>query len=117
MHHTAHEEGRSPAETDRRGHWQVCLCGEPRAQAQLRWAQRGVQRRPGRAERTDNWQHIVDCGTSILLHKWGYGPPGGSFVEAVAGNDLMGAFGRADWVNVRAIRFYCTLIHNTGLIE
>jgi hypothetical protein len=29
----------------------------------------------------------------------------------------MGAFGRADWVNVRAIRFYCTLIHNTGLIE
>lgn len=68
-------------------------------------------------ERTDNWQHIVDCGTSILLHKWGYGPPGGSFVEAVAGNDLMGAFGRADWVNVRAIRFYCTLIHNTGLIE
>jgi len=61
--------------------------------------------------------HVVHCGASILLHRWGYGPPGGSFVEAVAGNDLMEAFGRADWVNVRAIRFYCTLIYNTGLIE
>lgn len=61
-------------------------------------------------------QHVIAIGTSILCTKWQVGYPGGSFAQAVANNDLMGAFRSADQVNQRAIKFYCSLIYNTGYI-
>lgn len=61
-------------------------------------------------------QHVISIGTSILCTKWQVGYPGGSFAQAVANNDLMGAFGRADDVNRKAIGFYCSLIHNQPYI-
>lgn len=62
-------------------------------------------------------EHIVSIGTSILCTKWGVGFPGGSFVQAVVDNDLMGAFSRADSINSDCIKFYTTLIYNTRYIE
>ena len=62
-------------------------------------------------------EHIVRIGTSILCTKWGVGFPGGSFVQAVVGNDLMEAFGRADSINVDCIRFYTVLLYNARYIE
>lgn len=56
--------------------------------------------------------HIIQIGTSVLSTKWEVGYPGGSFVQAVVGNDLMGAFGRADEVNRQAIGFYVSLLYN-----
>jgi len=61
--------------------------------------------------------HIVNIGTSILCTKWGIGYPGGSFVQAVVDNDLMGAFSRADSINKDAIGFYCKLLYNIGYID
>ncbi len=62
-------------------------------------------------------EHIARIGTSILCTKWGVGAPGGSFVQAVVDNDLMGAFGRADSINLDSIRFYVMLIYNVSYIE
>ena len=61
--------------------------------------------------------HIVNIGTSILCTKWGIGYSGGSFVQAVVDNDLMGAFSRADHTNKNAIGFYCKLLYNVGYID
>ena len=61
--------------------------------------------------------HIVNIGPSILCTKWGIGYPGGSFVQAVVDNDLMGAFSRADSINKDAIGFYCKLLYNIGYID
>ena len=61
-------------------------------------------------------QHVIECGTSILCTKWQVGYPGGSFAQAVANNDLMGAFATADHINQDAIKFYCSLMYNTGFI-
>jgi hypothetical protein len=66
---------------------------------------------------TNETEHVVRIGTSILCTKWGIGYPGGSFVQAVVNNDLMEAFGRADSVNVNAIRFYVSLLYNQSYIE
>jgi hypothetical protein len=59
--------------------------------------------------------HVVRIGTSILCTRAGIGYPGGSFAKAVVDNDLMGAFGRADSVNLVCIRFYCSLLYNVGV--
>lgn len=56
--------------------------------------------------------HIIQIGTSVLSTKWELGPPGGSFVQAVVNNDLMGAFGRADETNRQVIGFYVSLLYN-----
>lgn len=64
----------------------------------------------------DDRQHVINIGTSILCTKWNVGYPGGSFVQAVVNNDLMGAFGSADHINQKAIKFYCSLIYNQGYI-
>ena len=61
-------------------------------------------------------QHVINIGTSILCTKWEVGYPGGSFAQAVANNDLMGAFATADQVNQGAIKFYCSLIYNQSYI-
>ena len=59
--------------------------------------------------------HVVRIGTSILCTRAGIGYPGGSFAKAVVDNDLMGAFGRADNINLVCIRFYCSLLYNVGV--
>jgi hypothetical protein len=65
----------------------------------------------------ESTNHIIDIGTSILMHKWrvGYLSPG-SFVEAVASNDLMRSVGCADGVNKQCLAFYVTLMLNLGYI-
>jgi hypothetical protein len=68
---------------------------------------------PFHAERA----HVIECGLSILCTKWGLGYPGGSFVQAMVDNDLTQAFGRADHINVNAIRFYVSLLYNQSYIE
>ena len=65
----------------------------------------------------DEISHVVNIGTSILSTKWGIGYPGGSFVQAVVDNDLMGAFSRADSINKDAIGFYCKLLYNILYID
>lgn len=61
---------------------------------------------------TENADHIINIGTSIYCTKRGIGPAGGSFVAAVVNNDLSGAFGRADDVNISVLKFYVVLIAN-----
>ena len=61
-------------------------------------------------------EHVVNIGTSILGTKWGIGYPGGSFVQAIVNNDLMETFGRADHINLNAIRFYVSLLYNQSYI-
>lgn len=65
----------------------------------------------------ESHDHIIQIGTSILCTKWGVGYTGGDFVKAVVDNDLMGAFGRADYINRQCIEFYCKLIYNTPYIN
>ena len=64
---------------------------------------------------SDQGQHIIQIGTSILCTKWGIGYSGGSFVQAVVDNDLMAAVGRADGTNIKMLPFYCKLIYNVGM--
>ena len=66
---------------------------------------------------TDEMDHVVNIGTSILGTKWGLGYPGGSFVQAVVDNNLMEAFGRADYINLNCIQFYVYLIYNQSYVE
>ena len=68
-------------------------------------------------ESQEKRDHIVSIGTSILQTKWGDGPSGGGFVQAIVRNDLRDSFGRADNVNINCIRFYCTLIYNQSYIQ
>jgi hypothetical protein len=63
----------------------------------------------------DEIEHIIEIGTSILMTKWGIGYPGGSFVQAIVDNDLQEAIGRADSVNIKALKFYVQLKYNTGM--
>lgn len=65
----------------------------------------------------DSKAHIINIGTSILCTKWEVPPFGGSFVRAVANNDLMGAYSNADTINTRCIQFYCALIYNVNYVE
>ena len=60
-------------------------------------------------------QHVIQIGTSILCTKWGIGYEGGSFVQSVVNNDLMGAVGRADATNAKMLPFYCKMMYNVGL--
>ena len=61
--------------------------------------------------------HIVRIGTSILCTRWEIGYPGGSFAQAIANNNLMETFGRADAINLKCIQFYVSLIYNQSYIE
>lgn len=64
---------------------------------------------------SEQGQHIIQIGTSILCAKWGIGYPGGNFVQAVVDNNLMSAVSRADNINVKMLPFYCKLIYNVGM--
>lgn len=59
--------------------------------------------------------HVVMIGTSIMATKWGIGWDGGSFVQAVVDNDLMGAVSRADYINSQLLKFYCSLMYNMAM--
>jgi hypothetical protein len=56
--------------------------------------------------------HIEQMCISILNTKYDVGHPGGSFVQSVVNNDLMGAFGRADSINRNFIGLYASLLYN-----
>ena len=66
---------------------------------------------------TDNKEHVINIGASILCTKWDIGHKGGSFVQAVVANDLSKALGCADYINEKALKFYCQLIQNVGMID
>jgi hypothetical protein len=59
-------------------------------------------------------QHIIQIGTSIMCTKWNIGYEGGGFVKAVVNNNLSAAIGSADSINIKALKFYCQLMYNTG---
>jgi hypothetical protein len=55
--------------------------------------------------------HIKNICFSILCTKHEIGPGGGSFVQAVVDNDLVGAFSKADHINQRYMKIYAELIY------
>ncbi len=61
---------------------------------------------------TDDKNHIISIGTSIICTRLEIGYAGGSFVQSVVNNDLRGAFANADHINVNAIRFYLMMMYN-----
>jgi len=61
-------------------------------------------------------EHVTRIGVSILSTKWGVGFPGGSFVQAVVDNNLLETVGRADSINLNAIRFYVYLVYNQSYV-
>lgn len=63
----------------------------------------------------ETYAHVVNIGTSILCTKWEVGPAGGSFVQSICNNDLMGSFGRADHINQEFIGFYVKMLYNVGM--
>ena len=56
--------------------------------------------------------HLIDCGVSVVETKYGIGPEGGGFVQAVVSNNLMEAFGRADSINQEYMGFYAYVLYN-----
>jgi len=63
---------------------------------------------------SEDFEHVIQTGVSILATKWGLEEFPGSFVKSVADNCLSGAFANADEVNQKVIKFYVFLIYNTG---
>jgi hypothetical protein len=59
-----------------------------------------------------NLPYIKQVCVSMLCTKWGIGPQGGGFVQAVVKNDLMGAVSRADGMNSHLLKFYCSMLYN-----
>ena len=56
--------------------------------------------------------HIPEHCREGLYHYFIEGIPTGGFLGAVLENDLMLAFGKADHINEKAIRNYCSFLHN-----
>lgn len=64
--------------------------------------------------RTDeDVQHLKNMCVSMLLSRDNI-LEGGSFVEAVVNNDLRGAVGRADRINIQNLPLYVTLLTSVG---
>jgi hypothetical protein len=63
---------------------------------------------------TEDKQHVIQIGTSILCTKWEIGYQGGGFVQSVVDNDLNGAISKADGTSMRALKFFCQLMYNVG---
>lgn len=63
-------------------------------------------------ENEESFRHVVAIGVSVLQTRYKElkGLPGGSFVQALVDNDLVGTFSRADRVNKLAIGFYLRLM-------
>lgn len=54
--------------------------------------------------------HVFEIGVSILCTKWGVGYQGGSFVQSIVNNDLVGAITSGDSVNIKMLSLYVMLI-------
>ena len=65
----------------------------------------------------ENFEHVVDIGTSVLCAKWEIGYKPGGFVQALIDNDLKGAFRKADKTNENCIGFYLRLMEAVGYIS
>lgn len=63
----------------------------------------------------DDFNHVVQIGTSCLMTKYGIGCPGGSFVQAIIDNNLAQAVAAADDTNIKLLKFYVMLLHNVTL--
>jgi hypothetical protein len=61
--------------------------------------------------------HIINIGTSIMCTKWEVGFPGGSFVQSINNNDLMGAVNSADDVCGNCLKFFVVLHYNLGYVN
>ena len=57
-----------------------------------------------------HYDHVRNICISILSTKYDIGYPGGSFVQSVVNNDLIGSFSRADNINEKYIKLYVELI-------
>jgi hypothetical protein len=60
-------------------------------------------------------EHVISIGTSIMMNRLGFNTYPGSFVQAVLGDSLSGAFNRADSINQQSLRFYATMMHSLGI--
>ena len=63
---------------------------------------------------SEDLEHVIQTGVSILATKWGLEEFPGSFVKSVVSNDLINTFASADDVNEKVIKFYVLLMYNTG---
>lgn len=61
--------------------------------------------------------HVIECGASIMLHKWKMNPHPGPFDEAIVNDKLSDAIGRADDTNRHMLIFYATMVYNMGFNE
>ena len=77
---------------------------------------RTFQTNPGLKQPTVS-RHIIDIGVSILCTAWKVGHPGGSFVKAVADNNLYLAIKSADSMNRHCLDFYSALVNETSPIK
>jgi hypothetical protein len=64
---------------------------------------------------SEMFESVVRTGTSIMMNKVGIDTRPGSFVRAILNNDLNGAVGHGDHVNIRVIPFYATMKYNLSI--
>ena len=76
------------------------------------WVNQNIGMIPERFRIESTLGYIKQVCVSMLCTKWGIGPQGGGFVQAVVKNDLMGAVGRADGMNIHLLKFYCSMLYN-----
>lgn len=65
----------------------------------------------------ENFEHVVDIGTSVLCAKWEIGYKPGGFVQSLIDNDLRRTYQKADKTNENCIGFYLRLIESVGYIS
>jgi hypothetical protein len=81
------------------------------------WVDRNIEMIPEGYRIESTFGYIKQLCVSMLCTKWGIGPQGGGFVQAVVNNDLMGAVSRADGMNSKLLKFYCSMLYNIGKPE
>lgn len=59
-------------------------------------------------------EHVIHCGTDLLLAKWGMRKNVGSFVQSILDNNLNNTFSFADSINENFIKFYVIMSYNVG---
>lgn len=76
------------------------------------WVDQNIEMIPVGFRIKPTLEYIKQVCVSMLYTKWGVGPQGGGFVQAVINNDLLSAVCRADGMNSQLLKFYCTMLHN-----
>ena len=76
------------------------------------WVDRNIEMIPEKYRIESTLGYIKRVCVSMLCTKWGIGPQGGGFVQAVVRNDLIGAVSRADGMNIHLLKFYCSMLYN-----